>query len=97
MLEADLTVLCERLDINEDEAYDALRTVQLLCASPPHGIELSREKIANVIWAAASLYVALPKSVGADVGFYRFVEDLAAALKRTGPNRRRPVFSPSQV
>ncbi len=42
MTESDLEALCERADINEDEANDALRTVRLLSAAPPHGIMLSK-------------------------------------------------------
>lgn len=97
MLEAELNNLCERLDINEEEAQDALRTIQLLCAPPPHGIRLSREKIVNVLWAAASLYLALPDRDDGNAGFYRFVEDLTSAFKRARSNRRRQFASPSQV
>ena len=83
MTEAELEALCERANINTFEANDALRTVQLLCAAPPHGLLLPRSAVRRVLYAAASLYVTVqqPGDQGAR-GFYRFVEDLTVAMKR---------------
>ena len=83
MTELDLETLCERVDINEDEANDAFRTVRLLCAAPPHGIMLSEQDVSSVLWALADLYTTLPGMSGVPGGFYRFVEDVVAVMKLT--------------
>ena len=98
MTELDLDALCERVDINEDEANDALRTVRLLCAAPPHGIMLSEQDVSRVLWAAAGLYAALPDVDGVPGGFYRFVEDVVTVMKQSRlKNRPRVAANPMRA
>jgi hypothetical protein len=97
MLDSEFDALCDRADINEDEANDALRTVQLLSTAPPYGILLPREEVDNVMWAAATLYAAAADANGTPGGFYRFVEDLSAAMKRVRSRKRQPAISPTKV
>ena len=97
MLDSEFDALCERADIGEEEANDALRTVQLLCTAPPHGVMMPRDEVANVMWAAASLYAALPSDAPKPGAFYRFVEEVASAMKRARLKKRQPVISPTQV
>jgi len=88
MTESDLEALCERADINEDEANDALRTVRLLCAAPPRGILLPKPDVSRVLWAAASLYATLPETEGVPGGFYKFVEDVVTLMKQSRLKQR---------
>lgn len=97
MHDSEFDALCERADIGEEEANDALRTVQLLCTAPPHGVMLPREEVANVMRAAATLYAVLPNDAPRPGAFYRFVEEVASAMKRARTKRRQPAISPTQV
>jgi hypothetical protein len=92
MTDIEIGVLCDRANLNEDEANDALRAVQLLCAKPPHGIQLDRESVRSIMWAAASLHSVIRNGVHRNGGeFYAFVEEITNVIRRlSGEQDIRP-------
>lgn len=81
MTSTELERLCTKANVNENEANDALRTVELLCARPPYGIRMNRDNVRNVMWAAAALLdVTHPAASRTGGEFYNLVEQLAALV-----------------